>query len=199
MKKRRLNLIIGKKQIIIVGLTLILGVAVYVNHLVGTGVTADSPASADEDAQNVGNYGDQKFVSGGTGTVPTGNTGSTSVYSEADEYFAKARIDKEASRAEAIEVLQTIYSGGDSTETELAVMAQNAETMSSYIESESKIENVLKAQGFEDVLCYLSENGASIIVKTNGLQPAQAAQIKNALLSEVDIPTDKISILEIKS
>lgn len=203
MKKRRLNLIIGKKQIIIVGLTLILGVAVYVNHLVGTGMTADSPASAGEDAQNVGSYGDQKFVSGRSGntgnTVPTGNTSTTPVYSEADEYFARARIDKEASRAEAIEVLQTIYSGGDSTETELAVMAQNAQTMSSYIESESKIENVLKAQGFEDVLCYLSENGASIIVKTNGLQPAEAAQIKNALLSEVDIPTDKISILEIKS
>ena len=195
MMKKRLNLIIGKKQIIIVGLTLILGVAVYVNHLVGSGVTADSPASAGEDAKNVGNYGDQKFVSSGT------ENGSTSayMYSDADEYFARARMDKEASRAEAVEVLQSIYSGGDSTETELAVMAQNAETMSSYIESESKIENVLRAQGFEEGLCYLSENGASVIVKTNGLQPAQAAQIKNALLSEVDIPTDKISILEIKS
>lgn len=194
MKKRRLNLIIGKKQIIIVGLTLILGVAVYVNHLVGTNMTSDSPAAAGEDAQKVGNYGDQRFVSDASSA---GNT-SVPVYSDADEYFARARMDKEESRAEAIEVLQMIYSGGDSTDTELAVMAQNAETMSSYIESESKIENVLKAQGFEDVLCYLSENGASVIVKTNGLEPAQAAQIKNALLSEVDIPAEKISILEIK-
>ncbi len=193
--KKRLNLIIGKKQIIIVGLTLILGVAVYVNYLVGTNMTSDSPVTADEGARNVGNYGDQKFVSDDGGNS-LANVSNSLTASDADEYFARARMDKEESRAEAIEVLQTIYGGGDSTETELAVMAQNAETMSSYIES--KIENVLKAQGFEDVLCYLSENGASVIVKTNGLEPAQAAQIKNALLSEVDIPTEKISILEIK-
>ena len=51
--KKRLNLIIGKKQIIIVGLTLILGVAVYVNYLVGTNMTSDSPVTADEGARNV--------------------------------------------------------------------------------------------------------------------------------------------------
>ncbi|MCM1053955.1 MAG: SpoIIIAH-like family protein [Bacteroides sp.] len=197
MKRRRLNLVIGKKQIIIVGLTLILGVAVYINYLVGTNMTEDAPVASDGSVQNAGSYGDQKFVSSGSADSHAGDTRAVSV-SGADEYFAQARLDKETSRAEAIEVLQTIYGGGDSTETELAVMAQNAETMSSYIESESKIENVLKAQGFEDVLCYLSENGASIIVKTKGLEPAQAAQIKNALLSEVNIPAEKISILEIK-
>ncbi|MBD5104000.1 MAG: SpoIIIAH-like family protein [Ruminococcaceae bacterium] len=197
MKKRRLNLIIGKKQIIIVGLTLILGVAVYVNYLVGANMTENAPVGADGNVKDAVNYGDQTFVSAsGRTNSGTGDTIAVSV-SRADEYFAQARLDKEESRAEAIEILQTIYSGGDSTETELAVMAQNAEAMSSYVESESKIENVLKAQGFEDVLCYLSENGASVIVKTSGLEPAQAAQIKNALLSEVNIPAEKISILEI--
>lgn len=205
MKRRRINLIIGKKQIIIVGLTLILGVAVYVNYLVGTRVTSDIPASEGGNSQSVGNYGDQKFVesengnnnasaAGNTDGDPTVPVGSSSI----DKYFAQARLDKQASRAEAIEVLQAIYSGGDSTETELAVMAQNAANISGYIESESKIESVLKAQGFSDALCYLSENGASIIVKTDGLSAAQAAQIKNALLSEVNIPAEKISILEIK-
>ncbi len=204
--KRRINLIIGKKQIIIVGLTLILGVAVYVNYLVGSRVTSDIPASNDENSQSVGNYGDQQFVGsenqkendvsivGSTDGNSVVSAGSSSI----DEYFAQARLDKQASRAEAIEVLQSIYGGGDSTETELAVMAQNAANISGYIESESKIENVLKAQGFTDALCYLSENGASIIVKTDGLSAAQAAQIKNALLSEVNIPAEKISILEIK-
>ncbi len=205
MKRRRLNLIIGKKQIIIVGLTLILGVAVYINFLVGSNVTSDTPVSKDSNTQNAGNYGDQQFVSSsnaekkpneavgntnGDKKIPTGGS--------LDEYFAQARLDKQESRAEAIEVLQTIYAGGDSTDTELAVMAQNAAAISGYIESENKIESVLKAQGFEDALCYLSENGASVIVKTDGLSTAQAAQIKSALLSEVDIPKEKITILEIK-
>lgn len=199
MKRRRLNLIIGKKQIIVVGLTLILGVAVYVNYLVGNNVRADSSLSKDDGSQSAGNYGDQQFVSSDKKDQTGDSSGDkVNLSSSIDEYFAQARLDKQKSRAEAIEVLQTIYSGGDSTKTELAVMAESAATISGYIEKESKIENVLKAQGFTDALCYLSENGASIIVKTDGLSSAQAAQIKNALLSEVNVPVEKISILEIK-
>ena len=196
MKKRRINLIIGKKQIIIVGLTLILGVAIYINYLVGTNLTSDTPVSAEEEAGKAGVYGEEQFVSMNGETHPSADHLSAS--SDIEAYFAQARLDKQSSRAEAIEVLQSIYAGGDSTETELAVVAQDAAALSGYIESESKIENVLRAQGFEDVLCYLSESGASVIVRTDGLNTAQAAQIKNALLSEVDIPAEKITILEIK-
>ena len=195
-KRKRLNLIIGKKQIIIVGLTLILGVAIYINYLVGTNMTADSPVSADEEANSAGVYGEEQFVSLNGETHS--NAQQVSANSDVEAYFAQARMDKQESRAEAIEVLQRIYAGGDSTETELAVIARDAAAISGYIESESKIENVLRAQGFEDALCYLSDNGASIIVRTDGLDTAQAAQIKNALLSEVDIPAEKITILEIK-
>lgn len=199
--KRRINLIIGKKQIIIVGLTLILGVAIYVNYLVGQNLQSDVAAS-ENNSQSAGNYGDQQFVSNDKkdDSADESNKTNTPVNADnnVDAYFAQARLDKQQSRAEAIEVLQTIYGGGDSTKTELAVMAESAAAISNYIEKESKIESVLKAQGFTDALCYLSENGASVIVKTDGLSSAQAAQIKSALLSEVNIPVNKISILEIK-
>ena len=180
---------------------MILGVAVYVNFLVGDNLKADTPASKDNGSQSAGNYGDQQFVSSEQNNIAGNVNGENKPVVDSDnidEYFAQARLDKQQSRAEAIEVLQTIYSGGDSTKTELAVMAESAAAISGYIEKESKIENVLKAQGFNDALCYLSENGASVIVKSEGLTSAQAAQIKSALLSEVNIPVDKISILEIK-
>lgn len=211
---KRINLIIGKKQIIIVGLTLILGVAVYINYMVGSTAVRDEPVSGE-----AANYGDEIFVTSAVventegangepvsaapkdeaiGVNASADEAPAEADNETDAYFAQARLDREESRAEAIEVLQNLYSGGDSTETELAVIAQDAQKMSGYIESETKIESVLKAQGFEDVLCYLSENGASIIVKTAGLDTAQAAQIKSALLSEVKIPAENITIVEIK-
>lgn len=216
MKLKRINLIIGKKQIIIVGLTLILGVAVYVNYLIGSSVDS-KPVDSSKEA---GNYGDLQFVSGTeSGAIDNEPVGSAEADNEeelvvatqadsiepvindntdTDNYFAQARLDRDESRAAAIEVLKNVYSGGDSTETELAVLAQDAQALSSYVESENRIETVLKAQGFEDVLCYLSESGANVIVKTTGLEQAQAAQIKNALLSEVKIPTENITIVEIK-
>ena len=65
------------------------------------------------------------------------------------------------------------------------------------MQAETKIETVLKAQGFEDVLCYLSGTAANIIVKTPGLDSAGAAKIKDVLLSEVSLGSDNITIVEV--
>ena len=84
------------------------------------------------------------------------------------------------------------------TKDELAVVAQDAQQLTDLMEAENKIETTLKAQGFEDVLCYLSDNSANIIVKSHGLDTAQAAQIKSALLSEVEVAGENITIVEVQ-
>lgn len=187
--RKRINLIIGKKQIILAGLTVLLGVAVYANYL----YSAAGSEIPEQDAA-AGNYGDVQFVS----SELSGDKAITVSSTNSDEYFAQARLDKQQSRDEAVEVLQSFYYGGDSTEEELAVIAQDVIEVSSYIETETKVENLLKAQGFSEALCYLSDSSANVIVKTNGLDTAQAAQIKSTLLGEIAIPVENITILEIK-
>lgn len=187
--RKRINLIIGKKQIILAGLTALLGVAVYANYLYSA---TDNTVPIEE--ATAGNYGDVQFVSSeitDQGKITVASTSS-------DEYFAQARLDKKQSRDEAIEVLQSFYYGGDSTEEELAVIAQNVIAVGNYIETETKVENLLKAQGFTEALCYLSDSSANVIVKTTGLDSVQAAQIKSTLLGEFAIPAENITILEIK-
>ncbi len=188
--RKRINLIIGKKQIILAGLTVLLGVAVYANYLHSSVISTEIPQ---QDAA-AGNYGDVQFVS----TDMTGNKEISVSATNSDEYFAQARLDKQQSRDEAIEVLQSFYYGGDSTDEELAVIAQDVVEVGNYIETEAKVENLLKAQGFTEALCYLSEGSANVIVKTTGLDNAQAAQIKSTLLGEIAIPVENITILEIK-
>ncbi len=197
MKRPRINLIIGKKHLMAAGLALVLAVGLYANFAISNSVQSKETA---------GNYGDTTFVSGNADEVKTDEAGdiitSTSTDNDikagaSDEYFAQARIDRKNSREEAKQMLESIYNGGDMTKDELAVVAQDAVAMTDMMEAETKIETTLKAQGFEDVLCYLSENSANIIVKTNGLDSAQAAQIKSALLSEVDIAGENITIVEV--
>lgn len=179
---KRLNLIIGKKQIVIASLTVLLGAAVAVNFAVGSGKKAN--VKPDTQVSANGNYGDTSFVSNDL--------------SDSEAYFAKARLDKQQSRDEAAQVLAGMYQGGDMTLDELTVVESNAKLMSDRINSETKIETMIKAQGFADAICYLSDSGANIIVKTNGLDAAGAAKIKNALLSEVEVPNDNITIVEVK-
>ncbi len=178
---KRINLIIGKKQLVIAGLTVLLGAAVAVNFAVdgSSGQKLTQPAAEVSSA----NYGEAQLVSDNL--------------SDSEAYFAQARLDKQASRDEAAEVLRSMYQGGDLTTDELSVVASDAVQLSTLIESESKIETLLKAQGFEDALCYLSDNNANIIVKTDELDAAGAAKIKNTLLSEYEVSSDHITIVEV--
>ena len=60
---RKPNLIIGKKQIILASLTLVLGIAVYMNYVfaeVGNDIAADAEIQSAADTQV--NYGDAAFV-----------------------------------------------------------------------------------------------------------------------------------------
>lgn len=201
MRRPRINLILGKKHLVAAGLALVLAVGLYANFAIGSNVSSKS-ASGD-------NYGDTRLVSNendNTGKVSdkkdsdivSASANTEKVADSCEEYFAKARIDKQASREEAKETLKSIYGGGDMTKDELAVVAQDAQQLTDLMEAENKIETTLKAQGFEDVLCYLSDNSANIIVKSQGLDTAQAAQIKSALLSEVEVAGENITIVEVQ-
>ncbi|MCM1166552.1 MAG: SpoIIIAH-like family protein [Lachnospiraceae bacterium] len=179
---KRLNLIIGKKQIAIASLTVLLGAAVAVNFIVSSGKKSEVTQPSTQVGGSA-NYGDTSFVSNDAGS---------------DAYFAQARLDKQQTRDEAAQVIASMYNGGDMTKDELTVVETNAQALSSVIESENKIETLLKAQGFADALCYLSDSGANIIVKTDGLDAAGAAKIKSTLLSEVEVASGNITIVEVK-
>ncbi len=192
------SFIIGKKQIILTCMTLMLGIAVYVNYSITKGdvevkksisanadmssseaesTTADSVIDADTE-----NYGESEFVNGEASA----------------DYFAQARLEKMTSRDEAVQTLQTIMGGGDITEDEMVTNALEAVEVSKLIESEGNIESLVKAQGIEDCVVYLDGESAKVVVKTAGLEKAQAASIKDIILGEVSVPAENIRIFEVK-
>ena len=102
------------------------------------------------------------------------------------------------SRDEAVETLTSILGGGDLTQEEISTMQVEAFQLSKMVESEDKIESLIKAQGFSDCVVYLDGDSANIVVKTEGLVPSEAAQIKDILLSEITLKSENIRIFEVK-
>lgn len=174
------NFKIQKKQIVLACITLLLGIAVYVNYRINVPADKLKPTSVYTGAGI--NYTDSTYVNS----------------DKKSDMLAQARIDKMNARDAAVETLETIMKGGDSTTDEKAVVAEKAEKLSKLVESESKIENLIKAAGFEDCVVYLDGEKANIVVKTDGLLASQAAQIKQILLNEISVDNDKINILETK-
>ena len=123
---------------------------------------------------------------------------TTKVVNTKSSNYGVADLDRLTSRDEAAQTLETIMSGGDSTDEEKEVASEKAVSISQLIESESKIENLIKAAGYEDCVVYLDGTSANIVVKSDGLKTAQAAQIKDILLGEVDVANENIKIFDVK-
>jgi stage III sporulation protein AH len=196
------TLIIGKKHIILACLTLILGIAIYINYVFANpaddivaeptdaGISASDAIDNASGVDNAGqtgsvNYGDSTFV------MADGTADKT-------DYFSQVRTARMVSRDSAAEQLAMIIGGGDITDDETATYTMAAVNLSSLGEKETMIESLIIAQGFEDCVVYLSDDTANIVVKSTGLLPAEAAQIKDILLAEVTVPAENIRIFEVR-
>ena len=177
------SLIIGKKQIIMTCLTLMLAVAVYINYAASPDIMKKEKEVVNNGQTDTINYGETEFVNA---DIASG------------DYFAQARLDKMNDRDAAVQTLQSIIGGGDITEDEMVVNALDAVQVSKLIESEGTIESLIKAQGFRDCVAYLDGENAKIVVKTEGLDKAQAASIKEIILGETEVPAENIRIFEVK-
>ncbi len=190
------SFIIGKKQIILACLTMMLGIAVYVNYILADNEipVADNIQMSEGDEVGV-DYGDSKFVNNQSGEE---NQEVISDGVSADDYFAQARLDKITGRDQAVQTLQAVMGGGDITEDEMVAKALEAVELSDFTANETEIESLIKAQGFEDCVVYLEKDSAKVVVKTEGLSAGQAAAIKDIILSIVTVPSENIRIFEVK-
>lgn len=198
------NFVIGKKQIILAALVVLLGGAVYVNYLYAdkgddylvtdvlnqtsqtesTAETGGEVASAATDGERLEgkNYGDAQLVGGEV---------------TASEYFEKAQLERTKARDEAVETVKSVLENSDASAEEVAEATSQIVEISQQIEDESKIENLIKAKGFAECVVYLDGETANVVVQTSGLKVEEAAQIKNIVLSQKDIKAENITIQEV--
>ena len=94
--------------------------------------------------------------------------------------------------------MKSVLENVDATEEDVSAATEKITEISKQINAENKIESLIKAKGFENCVVYLDGDSANVVVKTDGLTPEQAAQIKNIVLSEQSVAQENISITEVK-
>jgi len=199
------SIIIGKRQIILSCLSVMLAVAVYINYsLTQSDLTAATPTSELTAEQE--HYGDTEFVNAeAQESQPVQETAADAAQDDtaqadaaSEDFFARARLEKTTNRDQAVQTLQMIMGGGDLTEDEIITTALNAVEVSNLIECEGNIESMIKSQGFADCVVYLDGESAKVVVKSDGLEASDAALIKDIILGEVSISLENIRIFEVK-
>ncbi len=175
-----MNMIIGKKQIVLSALVLALSIAVYLNWQYSKTDGSLQPTNAND-------YGE-------TAGMADGADGEN--YGEA--YFAEAKLTRTRSRDQAVETLKTMMADSQLSADQKAELALEAAKMAKSIETEGKIENLIKAQGFADCMVYYDTAKVDVVVKSEGLKDEDVAMMKDIILKETNISAQNISIMEVK-
>ena len=181
-KNKKMSFSVKKKHIAVASMVLMLSAAVYVNYLYAAGNMEDFLEAGK-------NYGDSILVEG---------TANEEI-SDSAAYFSQARVSRQKSRDEAVATIENLYGVAKEDSEEVSVLAEKAEEIASNMELENKIENIMKAKGFEDCIVYISGEYADVMVQTEGLLPTEAAVIKEAIIQETSVPVENISIVEVNS
>ncbi len=182
-------------------LVLALSVAVYLNWQFaksGSDFTTTDSLSAS------GNYGDAEYVNGsGDGSSKSdeelGEKEETSAPVEkGEEYFAESRTNRQKSRDEALDKLQKSLKDTTISEEEKKSLTNSLSYMVKAVETEGKIESLIKAKGYSDCLVYINNEKADAVVKTDGLNEDTANQIKEIIIREAGVKAENITITEVK-
>ena len=193
-----MNMIVGKKQIVLASLVAALGVAVYLNYQFAETEGEYIASSSDSAVQQEENYGDATFVD--TKTAIENQLTSTEEMTalNSSEYFSEAKLTRSKSRDEAVEALKTMLSDDELTLEQKSALTEQATHFAQAIEIEGKIENILKAKGFEDCMVYYDVDNVDVILKADELLQEEVTQIRDVILEETDVAVQNISIVPIQ-
>lgn len=119
----------------------------------------------------------------------------------ASGYFAEARLTRQVSRDEALQLLQTAATAETASQETIDSAMNAISAMARSSMQESQIENLLIAKNFADCVVYIGTDSITVAVPApeEGLSTEAVAQITDIICSETDYQAAQLSIIEVKS
>lgn len=140
------------------------------------------------------NTNDNNSNSNSSSTTPEDLDDNENNESSQNSYFEESRFERDKMYSEMLEVYENILAN-DSITNEQKAIAENEITAITNIKSGILIsENLIKVKGFEDVVIFVNDAKATVVVKAESLKEEHIAQIQNIIVKQLNIDISDISI-----
>lgn len=167
---------IGRRNLIIIGAALLVGVAICLNWVLF--------ANTDDEGY------DYNANAGVTDEVENNQT------NEVLAYFASTQVSRDRARDEALAVLQNVVDSAQSDSAEKNQALEDIATIASNIEAEANIEAMVMAKGFEQCVAIINDGMCTVVVMSEGLLPNQMSQINEIVYEQTGIKPANIKYIE---
>ena len=189
MKKEKL-----KHSILIIMAVALIGIG-YLNY----DYEPTIEVAAMENITNEASLGDVQLVNANSvkeGIVPNEpeNIEPTNSQSKSDEYFSATRIERDTMYSQMLETYQKMVDSTEISNEQKAIAIQEINRITTLKNAIMIAENLIKNKNFEDVVILVSNDNASVIVKSSNLNPDQVAQIQNIVCRELKLESNHITI-----
>ena len=165
---------IGRRNLIIIGAVLLVGVAICLNWVLF--------ANNNDDGFD--------YNEGAGAEVEENQT------SEVLAYFASTQVSRDRARDEALAVLQNVVDTAETDSAERNQALEDIATIANNIEAEANIEAMVMAKGFEQCVAIINDGMCTVIVMTEGLLPNQMAQINEIVYEQTGIKPVNVKYIE---
>lgn len=178
-------MVFKKKQIVLLALVIMVGIAGYLNWRYEANLQASTDPVENGIAVETGetqeaNLGEAQMVNGETSQ---------------NDYFATSRMNRETARAKSLEILNATINNANATpEAKTQAQEQIAQSAKN-VELEANIENLIKAKGFADAVVVIGEEDVTVTVKAQGLTAPETAKIKDVVMEQTQ--NNNIKIVEV--
>lgn len=209
---------IQKRHVLMASLVLALGAAVYLNwQFTGNSdmLSVDASKKLGEAQYVNGDITDETqeagifdSIFGGDDDKSTESTeettegeDTTAVKAELTEeqisYFSTVRTDREQTQSKVLEDAKEVLSLSENSEEAKEEAAESVSQLEKLILAQSNIENLLKAKGFTDVVCFISDEGCNVVVASQNMDDSGSLLVKDAVMSQLDMGSEQIKIIQI--
>ena len=123
------------------------------------------------------------------------------VPANASEYFAEARLTRQGSRDEALELLQTAATAETASQETIDSAMNAISAMATSSMKEAQIENLLIAKDFDDCVVYIGNGTVTVAVPapSEGLTEEAVARITDIICNETEYQAAQLSIIEVRA
>lgn len=121
----------------------------------------------------------------------------TELTAEQISYFSSARTDREQNQSKVLEEAKEILSLSENSEEAKEEASESVSQLEKLILAQSNIENLLKAKGFADVVCFISDEGCNVVVASQNMNDNSSLVVKDAVMSQLDLGSEQIKIIQI--
>lgn len=116
-------------------------------------------------------------------------------------YFDEARLTRQVSRDEALELLQTAATAETASQDTINSAINAISAMATCSMKEAQIENLLLAKNFADCVVYIGNDSVTVAVPApaEGLEDEDVARITDVICSETEYEASQLNIIGVKA